>query len=43
MDSKNLYIEIVSEEIEDIEKFLSIIGKHVYNKEQGGYIKLIIE
>ncbi len=37
------YVEFASEDISDIEKLLSIVGKHVYNKEEGEYIKLVIE
>ena len=42
-DSANSYVEVASDDIQDIEKFLTIIGKHVYNKTDGEYIKLIIE
>lgn len=42
-DHKNSYVEFASEDQSDIEKLLEIIGKHVYNKEDGDYIKLVIE
>jgi hypothetical protein len=42
-DSVNSYIEFSSPNIENIKKLLTIVGKHVYNKENGDYIKLIIE
>ena len=42
-DKKNSYLEFASEDIEDIRKVLSIIGKHVYNKADGDYVRLIIE
>ena len=42
-DLVNSYIEFASKDIEDIEKLLEIVGKHVYNKKDGEYVKLIIE
>ncbi|MDE6026399.1 MAG: hypothetical protein K2G45_13230 [Lachnospiraceae bacterium] len=42
-DKVNSYVEFASEDISDIEKLLSIVGKHVYNREDGDYIKLVIE
>lgn len=42
-DPINSYIEFSSEDIDNIRKLLSIIGKHVYNKEDNDYVKLIIE
>ncbi|MDE5777279.1 MAG: hypothetical protein K2I10_02030 [Lachnospiraceae bacterium] len=42
-DSLTCYLEFASPDLEDVEKLRSIIGKHVYNKEIDGYIKLIIE
>ena len=42
-DPVNSYVEVVSDDMQDIENFLTIIGKHVYNKEDGEYVKLIIE
>lgn len=43
LDSLNSYIEFASSDIDDIKNILSIVGKHVYNKEDGDYVKLIIE
>ena len=43
LDKKNSYIEFASDNIEDIRKILTLIGKHVYNREDGEYVKLIIE
>ena len=42
-DPKNCYIEFASEDIEDIRDILTIVGKHVYNKDNGEYVDLIIE
>lgn len=42
-DSVNSYMEFVGCDIQNIRDLLSIVGKHVYNEEDGGYIKLIIE
>lgn len=42
-DTVNCYIEFSSEDMEDIQNLLSIIGKHVYNKDNGDYVDLIIE
>lgn len=42
-NSVNSYIEFAGDEIEDIENLLTIVGKHVYNIEDGEYVKLIIE
>ncbi len=42
-DPANSYVEFVSDNIEEIENLLTIIGKHVYNKIDGEYVKLIIE
>lgn len=42
-DPVNSYIEFGSDDIEDIRNITTIIGKHVYNKEDGDYVKLIIE
>lgn len=42
-DPVNSYMEFVSPRIQDIKDLLSIVGKHVYNKENGEYIELIIE
>lgn len=42
-DKKNSYIEFASTKIENIRNLLTIVGKHVYNKENNGYIVLVIE
>ena len=42
-DKANSYIEFASDDIGDIRKVLSIIGKHVYNKTEGDYVVLKIE
>ena len=42
-DQNNSYVEFASDDIEDIRKVLSIIGKHVYNKTEGDYDVLKIE
>lgn len=42
-DLEHSYVEFASEDIEDIRNVLSILGKHVYNKTEGKYVKLIIE
>ncbi len=42
-DKNHSYVEFASEEIDDIKKLLSIIGKHVYNKLEGEYVYLKIE
>lgn len=42
-DHVNSYVEFVSDNIEEIENLLTIIGKHVYNKIDVEYVKLIIE
>lgn len=42
-DLVNAYIEFASDDIKNIEDLLTIIGKHVYNKVDGEYVKLIIE
>lgn len=42
-DPVNSYIEFASEDIEDIRKLLGIVGKHVYNKEDGDSVFLEIE
>ncbi|MBO5576654.1 MAG: hypothetical protein J5956_10230 [Ruminococcus sp.] len=42
-DRVNSYVEFGSEDIEDIKSLRSIIGKHVYNKQEGEYIELVIE
>lgn len=42
-DPKNCYVEFASEDIGDIRDILTIVGKHVYNKDNGEYVDLIIE
>lgn len=42
-DAKNSYQEFASKKLENIRNLTTIIGKHVYNKEEDGRIKLIIE
>ena len=42
-DPVNSYIEFASEDMEDIRNILTIVGKHVYNKDNGEYVDLIIE
>lgn len=42
-DSVNSYVEFSSTDTADIKNLLSIIGKHVYNKENGVYVELVIE
>lgn len=37
------YLEFQGSDLEDIQSLLGIVGKHVYNKEDDGYIKLVIE
>ena len=41
--SQVCYQEFAAPDLEDVRKLRTIIGKHVYNKEVEGYIKLIIE
>ena len=43
VDSEKCFQEFASPDLEDIRDLRSLIGKHVYNKEIEGYIKLIIE
>jgi len=42
-DKVNSYVEFASEDIEDIRKVLSILGKHVYNCQEGEYVMLKVE
>lgn len=42
-DPVNTYVEFVSTDIDDIRGVLGIIGKHVYNKEDGEQVILVIE
>ena len=41
--SKICYHEFASIDLNDIKELRSIIGKHVYNKENGDYVDLIID
>ena len=41
--SQVCYQEFASPELVDVQNLRSIIGKHVYNKEEGEIVKLIIE
>ena len=43
VDSQKCYQEFASPDLEDIRNLRSLMGKHVYNKEIEGYIKLTIE
>ncbi len=42
-DREKAYVEISSNSIGNIKKILSIIGKHIYIKEDGKYAELVIE
>lgn len=42
-DKENSYVEFMSEDIEDIRRLLDIVGKHVYNEEDGGTVFLRIK
>ena len=42
-DAQVCYLEFASPEMEDVVNLRSIIGKHVYNKEEGERVTLIIE
>lgn len=42
-DSNNSYIEFAADRKKDIVKLHEIIGKHVYNKEDGDRVHLIVE
>ena len=42
-DSQTCYLEFGSPEFEDVVNLRSIIGKHVYNQEEGERVTLIIE
>lgn len=37
------YLEFSASDMEDIQKLLRIVNKHVYNKEDGDYVELVIE
>ena len=39
-DKVNSYVEFASEDIEDIRNVLNILGKHVYNSQEGEYVML---
>ncbi len=41
--SRDCYLEFSASDMEDIQKLLGIVNKHVYNKEDGDYIELVIE
>lgn len=41
--SQRCYQEFASPDLKDIKNLRSLIGKHVYNKEVGKYVELIIE
>ncbi|SHH46393.1 hypothetical protein [Clostridium intestinale] len=43
VDSQKCYQEFASPDLEDIRTLRFLIGKHVYNKETGRYVELIIE
>lgn len=42
-ESQTCYQEFASPDLKDIKNLRSLIGKHVYNKEIGKYVELIIE
>ena len=42
-DSQVCYQEFGSPDLQDVQNLRSIIGKHVYNREEGEIVKLIIE
>lgn len=42
-DSQICYLEFGSPELQDVVNLRSIIGKHVYNKEEGEKVTLVIE
>lgn len=42
-ESQICYLEFAGMDLEDIKELRSIIGKHVYNKPNGQYVKLVIE
>ena len=43
VDSQTCYLEFASPELQDVVNLRSIIGKHVYNKEEGERVTLVIE
>ncbi|WP_085832789.1 hypothetical protein [Clostridium merdae] len=42
-ESQRCYQEFASPNLKDIKNLRSLIGKHIYNKEVGKYVELIIE
>lgn len=42
-DSQVCYQEFASPELVDVQNLRSIIGKHVFNREEGELVKLVIE
>ena len=42
-DSETCYLEFAAPDLDDVKKLRSIIGKHVYNKDVGGTVQLVIE
>ena len=43
-ESSNIcFLEFASDDVDDIRKLLGIVNKHVYNREENGRVKLIIE
>lgn len=42
-ESQICYLEFGSPELQDVVNLRSIIGKHVYNKEEGEQVSLVIE
>ncbi|OLN84858.1 hypothetical protein BMI76_00890 [Streptococcus sp. 'caviae'] len=42
-DSEKNYLEFASPDLADIQNLRSIIGKHVYNVEEDGFVKLMID
>ena len=42
VESNTCYQEFASDYKEDIEKLLTIVGQHVYNKEENGTIRLML-
>ena len=41
--SHTCYLEFCGEDIEDVRRLRSVIGKHVFNKAAGDYVDLVIE
>ena len=42
-ESRICYLEFCSDNIDDLRKLRSIIGKHVYNKTSEGSVELVVE